>query len=126
MRNWTATAAALGLLASEGIAQESIVKLEAFITEGSAIGDIGAMTTRLSDSIFGIDLSLNETPRSVSVITSEMIGQFSVSSLNDIIKLTPGTFTSSFFGIEGSLEIRGSTSETYFRGFKRLDNPAFQ
>ncbi len=121
--NWIATAAALGLLATDGNTQESIVKLEAFVTEGSAIGDLGAMSTRLSDSIFGIDLSLNETPRSVSVVTSEMIDQFSVSSLNDIIKLTPGTFTSSFFGIEGSLEIRGSTSETYFRGFKRLDNP---
>lgn len=96
------------------MAQESIVKLEAFIAEGSAIGDIGAMTTRLSGSIYGIDLSLNETPRSVSIITSEMIDQFSVSSLNDLIKLTPGTFTSSFFGIEGSLEIRGRRVKPIF------------
>jgi iron complex outermembrane receptor protein len=37
--------------------------------------------------------------------------------------LTPGSFTQSFFGVAGSLDIRGTPGENYFRGMKRIDNP---
>ena len=37
--------------------------------------------------------------------------------------LAPGSFTQSFFGVAGSLDVRGTPGETYFRGVRRLDNP---
>ncbi|CAN5277114.1 hypothetical protein BH10PSE15_BH10PSE15_10160 [soil metagenome] len=35
----------------------------------------------------------------------------------------PGTFTRSFFGTGGALDIRGTPGEVYFRGVLRLENP---
>ena len=46
-----------------------------------------------------------------------------MSDIDDLIALAPGTFTQSFFGVAGSLDIRGTPGETYFRGVRRLDNP---
>ncbi|MEM7366599.1 MAG: TonB-dependent receptor [Pseudomonadota bacterium] len=37
--------------------------------------------------------------------------------------MAPGSFTQSFFGVAGSLDVRGTPGETYFRGIRRLDNP---
>jgi len=37
--------------------------------------------------------------------------------------LTPGSFTQSFFGVAGSLDVRGTAGENYFRGVRRIDNP---
>ena len=37
--------------------------------------------------------------------------------------LSPGSFTQSFFGVSGSLDLRGTSGETYFNGVRRLDNP---
>ncbi|MEM9842196.1 MAG: TonB-dependent receptor plug domain-containing protein, partial [Pseudomonadota bacterium] len=40
-----------------------------------------------------------------------------------LVAQAPGTFTNSFFGVGGALDIRGQAGETYFRGVRRLDNP---
>ena len=39
------------------------------------------------------------------------------------MRLTPGAFTSSFFGIKGAMDIRGEPADNYFRGFRRIANP---
>ena len=43
--------------------------------------------------------------------------------IDELVVLAPGTFTQSFFGVAGSLDVRGTAGETYFRGIRRLDNP---
>lgn len=43
--------------------------------------------------------------------------------IDELIVLAPGTFTQSFFGVAGGLDIRGTPGEVYFRGVRRLDNP---
>jgi iron complex outermembrane receptor protein len=73
--------------------------------------------------IFGFGKSLLETPRSASTISSEQMARFNVNDIDELIAFAPGTFTQSFFGVAGSLEIRGTPGETYFRGVRRLDNP---
>ena len=37
-------------------------------------------------------------------------------------ELAPSTFTTSIFGINGNVNVRGIPSDTYFRGVKRLEN----
>ena len=44
--------------------------------------------------------------------------------IDELVVLAPGTFTQSFFGVAGALDVRGTAGETYFRGIRRLDNPA--
>ena len=46
-----------------------------------------------------------------------------ITEIDDLVALTPGSFTQSFFGVAGSLDVRGTPGETYFRGIKRIDNP---
>tara|TARA_E500000178_G_scaffold349463_1_gene406418 strand:- start:569 stop:2923 length:2355 start_codon:yes stop_codon:yes gene_type:complete len=43
--------------------------------------------------------------------------------VDDLVRLTPGAFTNSFFGIKGAMDIRGQQADNYFRGFRRIDNP---
>ena len=77
--------------------------------------------TRL-DSVLGIDKDILSTPRSVSSFTSEFLDEFDVTDINELVSFVPSSFTTSFFGVGGSLDIRGSSAENYFRGIKRLNN----
>ena len=68
-------------------------------------------------------LTLLETPRSVTEVSSDLIKSYGLRSVDDLVRLTPGAFTSSFFGIRGAMDIRGSAADNYFRGFRRIANP---
>lgn len=74
-------------------------------------------------SILGFELSILEIPRSASTISEELLDQFDIRDIDELITLSPGSFTQSFFGVAGSLDVRGTPGETYFRGVRRLDNP---
>ena len=74
-------------------------------------------------SIYGFDKSILLTPRSASTVSEEMMDRYNMSDIDELIVAAPGTFTQSFFGVAGSLDIRGTIGETYFRGVRRLDNP---
>ena len=93
------------------------------IEEIVVTGDLGSMPGSDMRSIFGFDKSILETPRSASSISDEMMSRFIISDINELIALAPGSFTQSFFGRAGVLDIRGTPGETYFRGMRRLDNP---
>ena len=97
--------------------------------EGEQEGDIvvtgalGALPVADVGSVFGFDKTLVETPRSASTVSDEQIERFGISDIYDLVAQAPGTFTNSFFGVGGALDIRGTPGEVYFRGVRRLDNP---
>ena len=93
------------------------------IEEIVVTADLGSMPGSDVRSIFGFDKSILETPRSASTISEEMMSRFIISDIDELIALAPGSFTQSFFGVAGTLDIRGTPGETYFRGVRRLDNP---
>ena len=76
-----------------------------------------------NSSAFGLDKSLFETPRSITEISEDLVDKFALRSVDDLVRLTPGAFTSSFFGIKGAMDIRGEPADNYFRGFRRIANP---
>lgn len=76
-----------------------------------------------SRAVMGLDLSYAEAPRSVNVISDATIDRFSIETVDDLAAFAPGTFTGSFFGVPGSVNLRGNRADTYFRGFKRVENP---
>ena len=102
---------------------DDVLELDTFTTEDSVEDDIGFIPTEPVDSVFGFGKTLLETPRSATSITVETIERFGVRDIDDLVLLSPGTFTQSFFGVAGSLDVRGTPGETYFRGIRRLDNP---
>lgn len=76
-----------------------------------------------NSSAFGLGMSLYETPRSITEISEDLVDKFALRSVDDLVRLTPGAFTSSFFGIKGAMDIRGEPADNYFRGFRRIANP---
>ena len=93
------------------------------IEEIVVVGDLGSLPGDAVKTVFGFDQSLLETPRSVSTVSAEMMDRFNMRDIDELVALAPGSFTQSFFGVAGSLDIRGTPGETYFRGVRRLDNP---
>ena len=96
--------------------EEEAVELETFIAEESISDDLSILQSDPVDSVFGFNKSILETPRSVSSISVELLEKFNVKGINDLVNFVPGTFTTSFFGVAGSLDVRGTSAENYFRG----------
>ena len=98
------------------------------VEEVVVIGDLGSLPDEDVQSVFGFGKSLLHTPRSASTVSEEMMARFDMRDIDELIvsphpPVAPGSFTQSFFGVAGSLDIRGTPGETYFRGVRRLDNP---
>jgi iron complex outermembrane receptor protein len=108
--------------APESRSPNDIVELEHYVTIGARFDPMGLLPVEPIDSVFGFDKSLLTTPRSVSVLGDELMNSYGVESALDVSKVVPSTFTTSIFGINGNVNIRGVTSDTYFRGVKRLEN----
>ena len=87
------------------------------------IGDMDSLLEGTAQSVFGFDRSMLETPRSASAVSADMLEHFNVRDIDELIALAPSSFTQSFFGVAGSLDVRGTAGDTYFRGVRRLDNP---
>lgn len=105
-------AAAVSAAAEEGEIEEVVVQ-----------GSLRSLPGENVESVFGFGKSLLETPRSASTISSDQISRFAMDDIDELIVLAPGTFTQSFFGVAGGLDVRGTPGEVYFRGIRRLDNP---
>lgn len=112
------TALTTPVFAQEAADAEEPPKEEIVVT-----GSLNALPLKDVGSVFGFDKNLVETPRSASSISKEQMERFGVTEIYDLVAQSPGTFTNSFFGVGGALDIRGTPGEVYFRGIRRLDNP---
>ena len=101
---------------------ESVVTLERFVAEAAAEDLYTVLPARETASVFGTDRSLEETPRSVTVVESTLIDLFSIRSVNDFVAITAGSFTGNYFGVPGALDVRGERADNFFRGFRRIEN----
>jgi iron complex outermembrane receptor protein len=114
----------LSLAAEEGPAPAAPTAPSDQLEEVTVSGDrLDVMQTKPIDSVFGFGKTVVETPRSLTTISNELMTKTLIAGINDLVALTPGSFTQSFFGVAGSLDIRGTPGENYFRGVKRIDNP---
>ncbi|MBK5417899.1 TonB-dependent siderophore receptor [Pseudomonas sp. TH31] len=119
-----AVAASLQIICGHALAEDKkeTVELEDYVLKESYDDTMGIMPTQPVKSVFGLGKSIAETPRSVSDVSSDLIQKYGMRDINDMIRLTPGAYTSSFFGIPGALSLRGDAADNYFRGFKRIEN----
>ena len=117
VRALAAAVAVLGAPLAVAAAEDD--RVEEIVVQGS----LRSLPGENVESVFGFSKSLLELPRSASTVSSEQIERFGINDLDELIVLAPGSFTQSFFGVAGSLDVRGTPGETYFRGIRRLDNP---
>jgi iron complex outermembrane recepter protein len=127
-RSPLAQAVALGLtftLSGQVLAQEpdAASKKEAEVEKIEVVGSLGSLPGQDVEAVFGFGKSILETPRSASTISDEQLERFAIGDIDELVAFAPGTYTQSFFGVAGSLDVRGTPGEAYFRGVKRLDNP---
>jgi iron complex outermembrane recepter protein len=115
---------ALSAAAGAAQAQEPVEAdpLQEVVVTGERIDRYDVLPDRQTASVFGTTRSLEETPRSVSLVESPLIDLYGVRSVNDLVNIAPGTFTGNYFGIGGALDVRGERADNFFRGFRRIEN----
>lgn len=82
----------------------------------------GLLERAPSNTVFGLSKPLLETPRSASFVSALTLDRYGVRTIDDLVEVSPGAFTDSYYGVAGSLALRGTLAENYFRGFKRVEN----
>jgi iron complex outermembrane receptor protein len=113
----SALLSAVTAVAPVAVAEEEVME-EVVVT-----GDLNSLPGEDVKSIFGFNKSILETPRSVSTVSEELMDRMNMQDIDELVTVSPGSFTQSFFGVAGGLDVRGTPGETYFRGIRRLDNP---
>jgi hypothetical protein len=68
----------------------------------------------------GFGKSVLETPRAVSFVGGEAVDAFGLTAVEDLLRLVPGVFTTTRFGVQGSVDVRGVPGDTYLRGMRRV------
>ena len=81
------------------------------------------LPARKTDSVFDLPLTLEQTPRSITLIEAPIISLYGIRNVDDFVKITPGTFTANYFGVPGELQVRSDLADNFFRGFRRVENP---
>ena len=81
---------------------------------------MGTFSSEPSASSFGFAKPLLETPRSVSFVSEEQIRLFGISTVEDLTRVVPGTYTTTRYGLQGGVNVRGVSADMYYRGMKRL------
>ena len=70
-------------------------------------------------SVYGTDLSILDTPRTVTAINSAQQRDLSIGQVTDFLKIVPDSFTLSQFGGPNIPYIRGQTAEVFQNGMLR-------
>ena len=121
-----ALSGASGLVAS-GWAQTApsatgaVTELQKFIVSETAAATSGGLlpTSRPSDSVFGSAKSILDIPRSVTVLTPELMQKLGVRNFDDVARVMPGGERPNYYGVPGTPFIRGDFAGTFFNGMQR-------
>lgn len=105
---------------ADPVATEAIVTLEKFVTEEKN-EDPNFILPNDPNGALGLLKRPVETPRSLTVVSSEMIGNLSLSNVQDLTVIAPNTFSTSRWGVQGNIDIRAQSADIYFRGMKRIE-----
>jgi iron complex outermembrane receptor protein len=97
----------------------SVVLMDKFVATGE--GDPNGFAPH-SNTVFGLEKSALDTPRSLSAVSGDMIEKFNISNMTDLERFTPSSFTSFSFGVQSGLSIRGDSSDMYYDGMKMVNN----
>lgn len=70
-------------------------------------------------SVFGSDIPIQDTPRSVTVLSPEILQSYDVRSLQDLSKTAPSSYQTDQFGGYSVPNIRGQDAEVFINGQQR-------
>jgi len=70
-------------------------------------------------SVFGGDMSVKDTPRSVTEVSTQLLSDANIQNLGDFVKVAPSAYTTDQFGVASVPNIRGQAAEVYINGMQR-------
>lgn len=108
-------------LTTAGAQEGEPTELEAFIAEEAAAEDADTLLpteTSIGGAFFS-DMAIIDTPRSVNVLTPELMEEFRIEDFDDLQKIGAGTEQVNFYGVPGSPAIRGWKGGVFFNGMMR-------
>jgi iron complex outermembrane receptor protein len=118
-----AGASAIALFAIAGAANADPDKPKPSDAEVVVTADrAGLLERRPNDTVMGLNKPLLETPRSASFVSDITLERYGIQTIDKLTEVSPGTYTASYYGVPGSLNIRGTLAENYFKGFKRIED----
>ena len=74
------------------------------------------------DTATGLALPVLETPRAETLVSDTTLDRYGVTGVDTLSAITPSAYTASYYGVEGAVNLRGTLAESYFRGFKRVED----
>lgn len=107
--------------AAEAPTPEDITVLERFVTSESSADPFGLLPNQAVGTAVGFSRKLEDTPRAISIVSSELIDKVGIRDADQLFQVVPGTYTVNRWGIAGATQVRNNTSDTYIRGMKRID-----
>lgn len=110
----------VALQAQDPAPEEPTVKLEDVDTVADEDTNL-IMPSQPLQGVLGLSKSLVETPRAITVLSSDLIDSLSIRNSEDIARLVPSTYSNFRFGLQGNVNVRNVTSDFYFRGMRRID-----
>ena len=70
-------------------------------------------------SVFGGDMAVQDTPRSVTAVSAQLLSDANISDLSDFVKVAPSAYTTDQFGVASVPNIRGQEAEVFINGMQR-------
>lgn len=101
-----------------------ITVLEKFIASESSLQSADTLlpNSRPVDSLYGFSLTLQDTPRGVSVLTPEVLALRNIKDVYDLPSVVPGATVTNYYGVPGIPTTRGLFTSIYFNGMQRVWN----
>lgn len=110
----------MAVTASEKMTESEQDAIERVEVVGHKMNSQGlSVKDALIDGPFGDNLALQDIPRSVTPITSELIEQLNITTLQDVLAVSPNTYSASGFGAPSLPTIRGQLGELFQDGTRR-------
>jgi catecholate siderophore receptor len=93
--------------------------LEEIVVKGVSLEDQVSPLQRRVSSVLGLEMSVLDTPRSVTEINAAQMRDESIVDVTDFVKVTAGAYTNDQFGGPNSPFIRGQQAEVFQNGMMR-------
>jgi len=100
-------------------AANDIYQLDSLKVNPTSATEAVLPTSRTVSSVFGTDLSVLDTPRSVSLVSTQLMKDLDIRGPLDFLRGVSGAYTDSQFGAANLVDLRGQSAEVYQNGVRR-------
>lgn len=98
--------------------EEKAIEMEKFEVNDVPIREVVLPQSRPFNSVYGVDRSILETPRNVTIFSQEQLNAISIQDVRDFTKLTASSYTRTNFGAPTTPDIRTQIGDMFLNGMR--------